>query len=67
LTGDRGKCLVLRLLYSYMARGTAMKKRVWSYASGSAAAPGASQLFQVARGEFLPGLDNHANGLPPVR
>ena len=40
LTGDRGKCLVLRLLYSYMARGTAMKKRVWSCASGPAPAPG---------------------------
>jgi hypothetical protein len=28
----RGKCLVLRLLYSYLARGTAIKKSAWCYA-----------------------------------
>jgi hypothetical protein len=27
----RGKCLVLRLLYSYLARGTAIKKSAWCY------------------------------------
>ena len=30
-----GNALVVRLLYSYMARGTAMEKRVWSYGAVS--------------------------------
>lgn len=52
LTGDRGKCLVLRLLYSYMARGTAMKKRVWSYVSGSAPAPGEGSCSRSLAANF---------------
>ena len=34
LAGRSRECLVLRLLYSYMARGTAVGKSAWSYARG---------------------------------
>ena len=61
----RGKCLVLRLLYCYLARGTAIKKSAWCYAIHDSDRPrrgwpGRSRL--ISR-DWV----KHPNGLPPVR
>jgi len=60
---------VLRLLYSNMARGTAVKKSAWSYARGSRDRAGrvSGRVPSAGAANFLVLGVIKTNGLPPIR